>query len=162
MSHVATTQKRSSPITTATTTTKILSLQKTVRQQKKMLTKLPDYIVSECGYPDWPVEEKENIKLAQIQTNLWHTSTIWSRKSTNYAKLLPLRESLTDYYRTQLMLKQNQDLYTKSTHFSLPTRHQHSGRPKTKQVNEMINNAKRKQQQCVLDKRRSHHKQCRQ
>ena len=122
---------------------------KTINQtelKKKMLTKLPDYIVSECGYPDWPVEEKENIKLTEIQTNLWHTSAIWSRKSTNYAKLLPLRESLTDYYRTQLMLKQKQDhLYTNSTQYSLPltTRHQHSGRPTTKQVNEMINNAKR-------------------
>lgn len=108
-----------------------------------MLTKLPDYIISERGYPDWPVEEKENIKLEQIQTNLWHSSSIWSTKSTNYGKLLPLRESLTDYYRTQLMLKQKQDLHcSKSIQYSLAIR-QNSGRPTSKQVNEMINNAKR-------------------
>lgn len=66
-----------------------------------MLTKIPDYIISECGYPECDVEAQE-INLAKIHASLWRNSSIWSSKSTNYVKLLPLRETLTDYYIVRL------------------------------------------------------------
>lgn len=80
-----------------------------------MLTKLPDYIISDCGYPTWN-KETENLNLVKIHANLWNTSSIWSTKSTNLAKLLPLRETLSDYYMDKLiMLQKNESNIYKKT-----------------------------------------------
>lgn len=81
-----------------------------------MLTKLPDYIISDCGYPSWN-KETENLNLVKIHANLWSTSSIWSTKSRNLAKLLPLRETLSDYYMDKLMMlqKNESNIYKTST-----------------------------------------------
>lgn len=112
-----------------------------------MLTKLPDYIISECGYPNWD-RDRENLNLAKIHANLWATSSIWSTKSTNLAKLLPLRETLTDYYMDKLMMRQNENIY-KTTTSSASTQSctkkmsNNSGRQAPRHVNEVLKNGKR-------------------
>ncbi|KAI8115164.1 uncharacterized protein LOC111680987 [Lucilia cuprina] len=141
-----------------------------------MLTKLPDYIISDCGYPNWD-PDRENLNLVKIHANLWSTSSIWSTKSTNLVKLLPLRETLTDYYMDKLMMRQHEskskttsatattttNTSTSAQQCSKKMNSNNSGRQTPRHVNElmMIKNGKRKPQQltshCALDKRRSHY-----
>lgn len=110
-----------------------------------MLTKLPDYIISDCGFPSWD-KEKENLNIVKMRENLWSTSSIWSTKSTNFAKLLPLRETLTDYYMDKLVMSQSESMYkttaTKRTQFC-GKNNSNCGRQAPRHVNEVIKNGKR-------------------
>ncbi|XP_037960063.1 uncharacterized protein LOC119689330 [Teleopsis dalmanni] len=75
-----------------------------------MINRTPDYIISGCGYPHWKNERNnlENIKFSLPEKAI---------KNMKTDKLLPLRETLTEYYfRLQrLPIHKNLNYFEKPT-----------------------------------------------
>ncbi|XP_075149331.1 uncharacterized protein LOC142223350 [Haematobia irritans] len=104
-----------------------------------MITKTPDYLISECGYPELWNSDSKHTSLTQINNKFWNSYTLWcSNKSSKLStKLLPLRESWTDYY-TKNLLKENEESM-KYSKLTLNRRQQKN----PQQQNEIILNKKR-------------------
>lgn len=76
-----------------------------------MITKTPDYMISECGYPELWSGDSKHLPLTQMNSKFWNSYTSWCNGQTataKFNKLLPLRESWTDYY-TKNLIKQNEE-----------------------------------------------------
>ncbi|XP_073821178.1 uncharacterized protein [Musca autumnalis] len=75
-----------------------------------MITKTPDYMISEYGYPELWTSESKHIPLSKVNSKFWNSYSNWcnNKSTTTFAKLLPLRESWTDYY-TKNLIKQNEE-----------------------------------------------------
>ncbi|XP_059221206.1 uncharacterized protein LOC131995912 [Stomoxys calcitrans] len=89
-----------------------------------MITKTPDYLISEYGYPELWNADAKHVPLPNHK--FWNTYSLWcSNKSNQLAKLLPLRESWNDYY-TKNVLRQNEESnkYSKLTTNRKPQKNQ--------------------------------------
>ncbi|XP_062142510.1 uncharacterized protein LOC133850419 [Drosophila sulfurigaster albostrigata] len=69
-----------------------------------MLTKQPDYTISELGYPQWNDDKLHRKCRPPPPTSYSHSFSSSHTSSPN--RLLPLRETLDDYYKRLLLSEQ--------------------------------------------------------